>query len=312
MFYPKAAFAAAGYEVPATWDELIGLSHRMVDDGRSPWCMAFESGFPFSGWPGTDLIESLVLSSSGPDVYDGWSEGRIGFSDPAVATGAHMADSLIFEPGFVRVGPEAISNENFTEQMFNLLQRDPTSGEIDPDCWLFPQGDFMLGAVPPGTVIGQDVDFFPVPPLEAGSTTPIIGSLFSTYGLVDRPEVRLFLEYVADPQWGEIWAAEPGNGFISLNQRFDAGVFASTADDPSAEVRGRLFTQTREALAAGAFRLDASDSMPPEIGGWLDDPPAQSAFYAGMLDWVDGVRSIDQVLIDIDVAWGALRVDDGG
>ena len=312
VFYPKAAFAAAGYEVPATWDELIGLSRRIAEDGRSPWCMAFESGFPFNGWPGTDLIESLVLISAGPSVYDGWSDGRIGFSDPDVAAGARMADSLIFEPGFVRVGPEAISNENFTEQMFNLLQRDPTTGEIDPDCWLYPQGDFMLGAVPPGTVIGQDVDFFPVPPLEAGSTTPVIGSLFSTYGLVDRPEVRLFLEYVADPRWGEIWAAEPGNGFISLNQRFDAGVFASTADDPSAEVRGRLFTQTREALADGAFRLDASDSMPPAIGGWLDDPPTQSAFYAGMLDWVDGVRTIDQVLVDIDAAWDALRADGVG
>ena len=139
VFYPKAAFDDAGYDVPETWDELIGLSRRIVDDGRSPWCLAFESGFPFSGWPGTDLIESLVLSASGPDVYDGWSDGRIGFSDPAVATGAHMADSLIFEPGFVRVGPEAISNENFTEQMFNLLQRNPTTGEIDPDCWLFPR-----------------------------------------------------------------------------------------------------------------------------------------------------------------------------
>ena len=312
VFYPKAAFAAAGYEVPATWDELIELSRQIVEDGRSPWCVAFESGFPFSGWPGTDLIESLVLISSGPSVYDAWSDGRIAFSDPGVATGARMADSLIFEPGFVRVGPEAISNENFTEQMFNLLQRDTTTGEIDPDCWLFPQGDFMLGAVPPGTVIGQDVDFFPVPPLEAGATPPVIGSLFSTYGLVDRPEVRLFLEYVADPQWGGIWASEPGNGFISLNQRFDAGVFTATADDPSAEVRGRLFTQTREALAAGSFRLDASDSMPPEIGGWFDDPPAQSAFYAGMLDWVDGVRPIDQVLTDIDAAWDTLRAADDG
>ena len=93
-FYPKANFANAGYEVPETWDELIRLSRRIVEDGWSPWCLAFESGFPFNGWPGTDLIESLVLSASGPDVYDGWSDGRIGFSDPAVATGAHTADSL--------------------------------------------------------------------------------------------------------------------------------------------------------------------------------------------------------------------------
>ncbi|MDJ0767817.1 MAG: extracellular solute-binding protein [Ilumatobacter sp.] len=312
VFYPKAAFNAAGYEVPATWDELFALSRRIVDDGRSPWCVAFESGFPFNGWPGTDLIESMVLISGGADVYDGWSDGRIAFTDPAVVEGARLADSLLFEPGFVRVGPEAISNENFTEQMFNLLQRDTATGEIDPDCWLFFQGDFMLGAVPPGTVIGQDVDFFPMPPLELGGATPVIGSVFSQYGLVDRPEVRRFLEYVADPAWGAVWATEPGNGFISLNQRFDAGVFAATAaDDPSSAVRGRLYEQTRDALAGGTFRLDASDLMPPVIGGWIDDPPTQSAFYAGMNDWVDGVRTIDQVLADIETAWEALRAEGG-
>ena len=47
--------------------------------------------------------------------------------------------------------------------------------------------------------------------------------------------------------------------------------------------------------------------MPREIGGWLDDPPAQSAFYAGMIDWVDGVRTIEEVLVDIDEAWRALE-----
>jgi hypothetical protein len=312
VYYPKSAFDAAGYQVPATWDDLMALSRELVDDGESPWCVAFESGFPFNGWPGTDLIESLVLRTAGPDSYDGWADGTIGFSDPVIAPGARLADDLIFGPGFVRVGPQAISNENFTEQMFNLLQRDPATGEIDPDCWLFFQGDFMLGALPPGTEVGRDVDVFPLPPVEPGAATPVIGSVFSLYGVVDRPEVRAFLEYVADPQWGEVWATEPGNGFIPMNQRFDTDAFAAAGDDPSSVVRERLYLATRDALAAGSFRFDASDLMPPEIGGWLDDPPAQGAFYAGMTDWVDGVRTIDQVLADIDAAWDELRADDTG
>jgi len=72
-FYPTAAFADAGYQVPETWDELIRLSRRIVEDGRSPWCMAFESGFPFNGWPGTDLIESLVLSASASARWRSWT-----------------------------------------------------------------------------------------------------------------------------------------------------------------------------------------------------------------------------------------------
>ena len=44
VFYPKAEFQAAGYEVPASWDELVALSHQIVADGGTPWCFGFASG----------------------------------------------------------------------------------------------------------------------------------------------------------------------------------------------------------------------------------------------------------------------------
>ena len=31
------------------------------------------------------------------------------------------------------------------------------------------------------------------------------------------------------------------------------------------------------------------------------------AFWQGMLDWVDGIRTIDQVFADIDAEWAALE-----
>ncbi len=43
----------------------------------------------------------------------------------------------------------------------------------------------------------------------------------------------------------------------------------------------------------------------------MTEPPTQGAFYAGMIDWVDGVRTIDKVLSDIDAAWAALKLDEG-
>ncbi len=36
IFYPERAFEAAGYETPATWNELIALSEQMVADGHNP------------------------------------------------------------------------------------------------------------------------------------------------------------------------------------------------------------------------------------------------------------------------------------
>ena len=41
VWYNPKAFAAAGYVVPATWDEMIRLADRIVADGR----------LPFSSWP---------------------------------------------------------------------------------------------------------------------------------------------------------------------------------------------------------------------------------------------------------------------
>ena len=92
-----------GTRSPTTWDELVALSDRIVADGGTPWCFGFESGYA-SGWPGTDLIESLVLRVGGVDVYDAWTRGETGFTSPEVMEAGRLADELVFEPGYVRGG----------------------------------------------------------------------------------------------------------------------------------------------------------------------------------------------------------------
>ena len=39
IWYPKAAFDAAGYTVPQTWAELIKLTEKIAADGHEPWCI---------------------------------------------------------------------------------------------------------------------------------------------------------------------------------------------------------------------------------------------------------------------------------
>ena len=47
-----AAFDAAGYEVPTTWEELIALSDRIVADGGVPWCIENGWDMELPGVPG--------------------------------------------------------------------------------------------------------------------------------------------------------------------------------------------------------------------------------------------------------------------
>ena len=304
VFYPKAEFEAAGYEVPATWDELIALSRQIVADGGTPWCFGFDSGFA-SGWPGSDLIESLVLRVGGIDTYDAWTAGDVGFASPAVIEAGRLADALIFEPGFVRGGPAMISSESYESQLVHMLNRDRATGEAEPACWLYHQANFVLRDVPPGTRIGEDLDAFVLPPVDPGQPTPTTGGGLFVSALVDRPEVRAFMEFVASPEWGEVWAADADGSFIAANRRFDFSTYGDGAEDPAAAVRTAMASMARTALAADLWRYDASDLMPTEIGGWTDGV-GPGAFWQGMLDWVDGISTIDQVLADIDAARAAL------
>jgi DNA-binding SARP family transcriptional activator/ABC-type glycerol-3-phosphate transport system substrate-binding protein/tRNA A-37 threonylcarbamoyl transferase component Bud32 len=303
VFYPPGEFLKAGYQIPKTWNELLLLSDRIVADGGAPWCFGFESGVA-SGWPGSDLLESLVLRVGGTETYDAWIRGEIGFTSPAVMEAGGRADALVLKPGYVRGGTTSISDEDWRSQLNHMLNRDSVTGETQPECWLHHQAYFMLGFIPSADRIGTDVGFFVLPPTDPSQPTPAIGTAPYMSALADRPEVREFIEFLASPEWGARWAASAADSFFSPNQRFDLSNYGDASQDPSADLRREVGGSTQSALQAGAFRLDASDLMPSEIGGYSEAGPGP--FLQGMVDWVDGTRTIEEVFADIDSEWAAL------
>ena len=111
------------------------------------------------------------------------------------------------------------------------------------------------------------------------------------------------MDFVASPEWGATLGRR-GDAFISPNQRFDLSNYGDVSHDPAADVTKRIADATQSALQSDAFRMDASDLMPAEIGGLTLEGPG--AFFQGMVDWVDGTRTIEQVFADIDAKWAAL------
>ena len=162
-----------------------------------------------------------MLRVGGVETYDAWTRGEIGFTSPAVMEAGRLADALVFEPGYVRGGAASISDESWNNQLNRMLARDSVTGETEPECWLYHQAGFMLQFVPAADQIGTDIDVFVLPPIDPSQPTPVIGTAGFVSALVDRPEVRAFMEFVASPEWGAQWAAEPGDDFMSPNQRFD-------------------------------------------------------------------------------------------
>ncbi len=311
VYYPKAAFDAAGYEVPTSWAELIALSEQMVADGRTPWCFHWEGGFA-SGWPGSDWLENLVLRVGGVEAYDAWVTGDLDFSSPVVLEAAAFGEQVLFAPGFVDGGVESVSRQFFGTVLGNLAEVNPFDGQPGPQCWLVHQAFAQAGLVGPvndadtGPVFGRDVDFFPLPTIETDGPPLTTGGGNVVTAMADRPEVRAFMRYVARPTFGEAWAGvarSTGDApFISANRRFSRPAFdAASGDRDDYESRLAMQEYSRAALEAGTWRFDMSDQMPLEFGSWTPEL-VPGPIWQGMIDWVDQTKPIGQILADIDAA----------
>ncbi|MFN3216508.1 MAG: extracellular solute-binding protein [Acidimicrobiales bacterium] len=323
VFFAKGPFEEAGYEIPATWDELVTLSEQMVADGRTPWCFGWEGG-PATGWPGSDLLESLVLRVGGTDAYDAWVRGDLPFSSPTVREAASLAEQLLFGEGFVRGGAEAISGQGWGTILTNLLDVNPLDGLVGPQCMMVTQAYVqasLLGPTTPfgpGGQLGVDIDAFALPPVEAGDPQLTTGSGALVAAMSDRPEVRALMRYIASPTFGEAWAtiaASPpippamvragatspeADIFISANRRFDVGAYGSVGPDDE-RVRVVFHEQLRDAIEAGTFRYDMSDQTPTDFGAWTADL-VPGPFWQGMVDWVGRTKPIEEILADLDAA----------
>ena len=85
VWYPKAAFDAAGYKIPTTWDDMMKLTQQIADDGDTAWCIGIGSGAA-TGWPATDWIEAVLLRTAPLSDYDNWVLGKLKFDSPRSAT----------------------------------------------------------------------------------------------------------------------------------------------------------------------------------------------------------------------------------
>jgi len=274
VWYPVPELRAAGHQAPRSWGELISLSDRLVRDGHTPWCMGWESG-EASGWPGSDWIESLLLKGAGPQVYDQWTFHEIPFDSPPVRDAFERLGQILFSDGYIAEGG---AEENFANAQRPMIRDDP------PGCWLYQFPDFATEFVPPGSA-GTTTDIFPFPSLGAPSPGVVGGGdMIGVFS--DRPEVREVVRYMLGPEYGgRLTKTMP---FISANRRFDVSNY-----DPFERHQAELM---RAALAADAFRFDASDLMPPEIGADL--------FWKAMMTYAtEGPDSLDTILADLDAAW---------
>lgn len=292
IFYNKPAFDAAGYQIPATYEDLVALSAQMVADGQTPWCFGFGSG-DATGWPGTDWIEDIVVRNSGGDFYGKWFRHEVPFNSPEIVDAFNLFGEIMFGQGFVNGGPENVAATTFQDSPIPMFAE--TSGDA-PQCMMLKQGSFISNFFP----VGQEdqASFFPFPTI--GGNTGAMGGGDTIIVFKNDPAIVNIIKDWVSAEW-ECVLASPDGGTASLHggtgvegvERLPGNKDVSP-DCYDTQGSKDIATQITQALATNNFVFDASDLMPPEVG--------QGTFWTGMVDWTRGTPAQD-VADTIEASW---------
>lgn len=274
VWYNPKTFAAAGEEVPSTWDEMVALSDRFVAAGINPWSIGVESGGA-SGWPGTDWIGQIVLSESGPEVYDQWVNHEIPWTDARIKSAWEKFGQIALTEGYVPGKADFILSANFVPASYLPY-------ETPPKAAMYFLGSFAQAFIEeqfPELAIEEDYSFFPFPTIDPAYERPVTGGADLLVMFRDTKSGRSLMEYLSTAAAQQIWASR--GGFTSTNRL----VSLDNYPDPLAARVAEQLT------SAQIFRFDADDIW----GGGL-----QAAFWKGILDYLQDPSELDSILREID------------
>ena len=133
IWYPIKAFAAKGYTVPKTWDDLVALSDKIVAAGSHPFCVSAGGPGTATGWELTDWIEEVVLKTQALAGYNDWISHKITFEDPRIKAAFDKVGSLLFKQGYVDGGGAGHREHGLRRPRWI---RCSTSDTATPGCWM--------------------------------------------------------------------------------------------------------------------------------------------------------------------------------
>ena len=273
VWYPKADFSSAGYQVPISWDELVALSDQIVANGDTPWCVGIESGSA-TGWPGTDWVEDIMLRTTTPQNYDRWVVGDLKFSSSEVKNAWEMMADIWFTENYVFGGRAEIPNTSLFEAVQPMFE-DP------PGCYLYRMSMFIKNLILTTKQIGVDVDYFLLPPIDPqyGDAVLTAGDLAAAFN--DRIAVREFVKYLTTKE--------------SVQYFVDQGTYLSPHKDATIDwYPDELEGFGKILINADTIRFDGSDQMPKDVGA--------GTFWQGIVDYVND-KDLNTILADIDACW---------
>ncbi|MEO8745294.1 MAG: ABC transporter substrate-binding protein [Candidatus Dormiibacterota bacterium] len=275
IWYDPKSFQSKGYNIPKTFDDLTALQSQIKSSGTTPWCITVNSGAA-TGWPASDWLKEIVLSQSGPDVYDKWVAGTQKWSSPEIKQ-AFQTFGQILGPGGSNVygGPAYIVATDFGAVGTPMFQS-------PPKCYMLNQASFITSfftSAAPTLKPVTDFNFFPLPDINsqyAGSHV-VAGDTFSMFK--DTPQARKLMQYLTTADAQAIWVKAGGK--LAVNKT----VPISDYPDDLAKESAQIIVNTKIA------KYDATDQMPADM---------KNAAWADLVKFIQNQGQLDSLLADLD------------
>jgi alpha-glucoside transport system substrate-binding protein len=203
IFYARDDFEAAGYPVPASWDDLIALADKIAARGDKPWCIGAEPLDP-RGTLAAYWLQAVLLRTQPEEVMENLFAGEQDVRSPEIRRAYEQISSIWFDAQNVFEAPLA-SQEDQSQAMASLLVAEP------PGCWMFLGVNLTDAVFPADARYGQVYDWFPMPEIEKELGQPQIfeGDVISVTN--DWPATAALLDYFTRPESTKPWLDDAGS-----------------------------------------------------------------------------------------------------
>src|SRR3954454_4913116 len=281
VWYSPKEFAAKGYQVPKTLDELKALSDKIAATGKKPWCAGIGSG-EATGWVVTDWMEDFMLRTAGPEEYDKWVNHQIAFNSAEPTAALDAVGEYLKNPKYVNGGlgnVKSIASTTFQDGGLPILKG---------NCSMHRQASFYAANWPKGTTVSPTGDIFAFyPPGKTAADKPVLGGGEFMLGFRDAPEVHAFQNYVASTTWANLAEQGGGGRCVTPNKNADP---AKAANCSAIDKLAINVLQDPKAV----FRFDGSDAMPAAVGS--------NSFWKQATNWIT-VQSTKDTVNKIEASW---------
>ena len=243
IWYSPAQFEAFGYTVPTTFEELNTLVEKMVADKNVPWSMGFGSDAA-TGWTGSDFIQDLLLTTSGPEYVMKLISGEVAYDDAGVVDAYKIYQKWASDPKYTVGGADGTVNTKFLDAIYQVFS-DPAKA------MMVKQSGFAGGEVLkqyPTLVYGKDYDFFAFPGAKG-----MQGGADYMMAFGQSAATKALIGYLTGQAGAEEWAKV---GFDLSPNKLANGKYSDAQ-----------LTKKAEALAnAAGFTPDLGDTIPAPFG----------------------------------------------